>query len=176
MWKHRWCHRVWIFMLSQCPSTQARISESRPGQAGLSQGRTKTILMQAKAALPCITYRFWLNPKTQSTCNNGPEGKRGRVRTGSEFGQIWQYHLLWQLHNLDTQHRPGTVTGLLKRVKATIFLIFDIFLYSCYLAACVCSSLAGDLEPFRGRLQASRQRKTETSREDDPQGPEGHRS
>lgn len=45
----------------------------------------------------CSTPMYYLplNPNTQSTCNNGPEGKRERVRTGSELGQIRQYHLLY---------------------------------------------------------------------------------
>lgn len=41
---HRWCHRAWIFMHSQYPSTQARISERRSVQAGFSQMQHSHVL------------------------------------------------------------------------------------------------------------------------------------
>lgn len=59
--------------------------------------------------------------------NNGPEGKREIVRTGSKFKfDSITFCSSYVISN--TAQRSDTVTRVLKRVKATIFLISG-FLY-----------------------------------------------
>lgn len=145
MWPHRRCHKAWIFMLSQHPSSQARFSEqTRSGWAFPLKNKDNA------NASKCSTPMYYCSSVSEcknSACNNGPEGKRERERgpaqslVKSDSITFWRSYII-----LNTAQRSGTVTHVLKRVKATLF--WYLGFYSCNLAVCLCFSLAGNEEPF----------------------------